>query len=336
MPLTYVLPLRCEADHGDHGDLGAYLDRLSALAEVIVVDGSSAEVFQEHGRSWSPRLRHVPPDRDLCFANGKVDGVTTGLRAASHEHVIIADDDVRYSPADLTQIGTRLQAADLVVPQNVFEPMSPWHARWDTARTLCNRALGWDYPGTICVRRSTFVEMGGYDGDALFENLELIRTVRAAGGTVAVARDLFVQRRPPSARAFVHQRVRQAYDDLAQPARLAVHLSLLPVGIALARRGRWGTLAAGALASVGLAEIGRRRDGADRVYPGSASLFAPAWLGERALCVWLAVGSRVVRGGIRYRGRVLRTAATPMAELRRRAGAQRVGAAGSDRSNAVA
>ena len=31
---------------------------------------------------------------------------------------------------------------------------------------------------------------GGYDGDVLFENLELIRTVRARGGEEAVALDL--------------------------------------------------------------------------------------------------------------------------------------------------
>lgn len=337
MALTYVLPLRCGPDHGDHTDLVEYLDGLSAHAEVIVVDGSLGDSFAEHARRWSHRIRHIPPHPDLCFANGKVDGVTTGLRVASHEDVIVADDDVRYTDGALRGVEARLRDADLVVPQNVFEPMSAWHVRWDTARTLSNRALGWDYPGTLGVRRSTFLRIGGYDGNVLFENLELIRTVRAAGGRVAVARDVFVPRRPPSTAGFLHQRVRQAYDDLAQPLRLAVHLSLLPVGVALASRRRWVTLTAVAAASVALAETGRRRDGAHRVYPGSASWFAPAWLCERAACVWLAMGSRFVRGGCSYRGRILRRAATPMAELRRRAKARsQREAAGSARSSPAA
>jgi hypothetical protein len=46
--------------------------------------------------------------------------------------------------------------------------------------------------------------------------------------------------------------------------------------------------------------------------------FTPLWMAERAVCAWLAVGSRLVWGGIRYRGRVLRMAATPTRELRRR------------------
>ena len=333
MTITYVLPLRCGPDREDHADLAEYLECLSEHAEVIVVDGSSGDLFEKHARLWPDGVRHVRPDPDLCFVNGKVDGVTTGLRAASHEAVIVADDDVRYSLAALLGVEARLRDADLVVPQNVFEPTSPWHARWDTSRTLLNRAFGWDYPGTLGVRRSTFVRIGGYDGNVLFENLELIRTVRAAGGRVAFSRDLFVPRRPPSTAGFLHQRVRQAYDDLAQPVRLVRHLSLLPVAVALASRRRWGALAAGAAASVALAEAGRRRDGAHRVYPGSASVFAPAWVCERAVCVWLALGSRLIRGGCRYRGRIVRRAATPMAELRRRAASRsQPEAAGSDRS----
>ena len=54
-------------------------------------------------------------------------------------------------------------------------------------------------------------------------------------------------------------------------------------------------------------------------FPASSSLLAPGWLFvERGVCSWLAVGERVLHGGVRYRGTVLRQAASPMAELRRR------------------
>lgn len=319
MELSYVLPLRCEADHCDHGDLRAYVADLATLAEVIVADGSPPPVFAEHARMWPRGVRHLPPDPGRSFANGKVDGVTTGVRVASFEMVVLADDDVRYRPAQLRAIAERLRTADLVIPQNVFEPATTWHARWDTARTLLNRAVGHDYPGTLAVRRSTFHRIGGYDGDVLFENLELIRTVRAHGGVVTVALDVVVPRRPPTTRAFIGQRVRQAYDDLGQPVRLCAHLAMLPAMIVLTRRRRWGAIVTAAAASVGLAEIGRRRKGGLEVFPASASWFAPAWLLERAIVVWFAVGSRALRGGCRYRGVTLRRAATPMRELRRRA-----------------
>jgi hypothetical protein len=82
-----------------------------------------------------------------------VAGIRTGIRHASHERILIADDDVRYDPESLRRTVELLGEYDLVRPQNYFQPL-PWHARWDTARTLLNRSLGGDYPGTLAVRRS--------------------------------------------------------------------------------------------------------------------------------------------------------------------------------------
>ena len=77
-----------------------------------------------------------------------------------------------------------MRDVELVRPQNYFAPLR-WHARWDTARTLLNRVAGGvDFPGTLAVRRSRSSQTDGYDGDVLFENLELIRTIEAAGGRV--------------------------------------------------------------------------------------------------------------------------------------------------------
>jgi hypothetical protein len=69
---------------------------------------------------------------------------------------------------------------------------------------------------------------------------------------------------------------------------------------------------------VALAERGRRLAGADRVVPARASLAAPAWVLERAICSWLALGARVLLGGVPYAGAVMRRAATPSRVLRRR------------------
>ncbi|MFC6081824.1 glycosyltransferase family 2 protein [Sphaerisporangium aureirubrum] len=316
--LAYVLPLRWERDTG-LPELTAYLRRLSEQVEVVVVDGSPPEVFERHARLWRGSVRHLRPDGDLECANGKVAGVRTGLRRVRREHVVVADDDVRYDTAGLARMRALLETADLVRPQNHFHPL-PWHARWDTARTLLNRACGADYPGTFGLRRSFFERMGGYDGEVMFENLELIRTVRARGGRECRAGGLYVRRLPPGTARFWSQRVRQAYDDLAQPARMAAFLAVLPgLAVVLARPRRCRAVALlllGAAGVAGLAEVGRRRDGGRRVFPATCSLFAPVWVLERAVCCWLALAARL-RGGVPYNGRRLRVAAHSVRYLRR-------------------
>ena len=317
LDLSYVLPLRWSEDE-ELAELTEYLRLVAEHAEVIVVDGSAASNFEAHAGSWAGVVRHLRPEPELAFLNGKVRGVTTGIRAASSENVVVADDDVRYDAAGLERMARLLKAADLVRPQNYFDP-SPLRARWDDARALLNRALFGDFPGTLGVRRSFFSRMGGYDGDVLFENLELIRTVAAAGGRVLRADDLLVARRPPSVRHFLSQRVRQAYDDFAIPGRMAVELAAGPSVALLVATKKWPVLAAVAVLVSACAEIGRRKAGAGRVFSPTIALLAPGWAAERALTSWLAVCLRAVRGGCPYAGELIPVAAHSMTELRRRA-----------------
>jgi hypothetical protein len=327
---SYVLPVRWPPGR-PLDEPTAYLRWLSReVQEVLVVDGSPADAFDAHHRAWRaiPGVAHVRPDPDLAWANGKVNGVVTGLRRAACERVVLADDDVRYDATGLARVVGLLDRADLVAPQNHFRPL-PWHARWDTARTLVNRALGADFPGTLAVRRAAVLATGGYDGDVVFENLELLRTVEASGGTVRNAPDCFVPRLPPTARHFLSQRVRQAYDDLARPARLAAALSVGPLALLCVARRRWGALAAGGCAVIAVAERGRRRAGGRHVFPAGASLLAPAWVAERAVCSWVALALWASGRGCGYAGRRIRRAATPPGRLRRRY-AYSAGVTGSD------
>jgi hypothetical protein len=136
-----------------------------------------------------------------------------------------------------------------------------------------------------------------------------------------------VLRRPSTARHFWSQRVRQAYDEIARPARLAFQLAVFPATLALAITGRWLAIAIGVAAVMLAAEIGRRREGGTRVFPADTPLFAPLWLAERAVCSWLALGARIFLGGVPYRGTILHRAATPMRVLRQRYATARSSAA---------
>jgi hypothetical protein len=321
--VSYVLPLRW-SEAGPIEELSAYLRSLGEVVdEILVVDGSPAPFFSEHADALDGVARHLAPHPNLDFQMGKVNGVITGVRECAGELVVLADDDVRYCPATLRRVAMLLGEADLVRPQNYFSEL-PWHARWDTARSLLNRVFTGDasfpvgdFPGTLALRRSALLAVGGYDGDALFENLELMRTIRAAGGRVVTPLDLYVARRPPNAAHFLSQRVRQAYDDFAIPLRIGGFLAVVPLAVHSSRRGRVRRLAGGALASILIAEIGRRRAGGATRFPVSGSLLAPAWVAERSLCSWLALVAKL-RGGVLYGGRRLPLSATPMRRLRRR------------------
>ena len=314
--LSYVLPLRWTEDRG-LAELATYVRWLADRAEVLVVDGSPPGRFAAHAAAWGGEVTHLAPDPDLRSLMGKVNGVVTGLRHARHERVVVADDDVRYDHDALSRVASLLAHADLVRPQNYFDPL-PWHACWDTGRTLLNRAAGADYPGTLGLRRSLVLRVDGYEGDVMFENLELMRTVEALGGREEVPLDLYVRRIPPGTGAFLSQRVRQAYDDFAQTERQALFLGLLPALGALTRRYGVVVPALAAGACTALAECGRRRGGGREVFSATASLLAPVWTLERAVCSWLALGSRLARGGIAYGDTVIPRAATPRRALRRR------------------
>lgn len=336
--VTVVIPLKWPGTEEAYRveEMARYLIGLrQAVAEVVVVDGSAPPVRREHERAWGAFARVLEPDDSVVAAesgdrgddsartrdvvakaglNGKVVGALTGIRAAANECIVLADDDVRHTPGSIERLVETLQEADLVRPVNVFDSW-PWHARWDGARTLLNVVLASDWPGTFALRRSTVLGLGGWSADVLFENLELWRTVEAGGARAVARTDVTVWRKPPSVGHFWSQRVRQAYDDLAQPGRLAAELAIVPSVLLAARR---GPHLVGALAGIAMlvAAHGRRRLGPEYV-PPSVPLWAPVWALERGVCVWLALAHRA-RGGVPYHGRRLRVAAHSAEELRRR------------------
>ncbi|MBV9922116.1 MAG: glycosyltransferase [Pseudonocardia sp.] len=315
---SYVLPLRASAPDPELRDYVRWL--AETVADVLVVDASPSEVRTVHEGWWSAGVTHLPPDPARRCRNGKVWGVLTGLDRARHDVVVIADDDVRWDRDGLRRVVGLLASTDLVAPANYYDPL-PWPARYDTGRILVQRALGGDWPGTLALRRQILAPAGGgYDGDVLFENLELVRTVTACGGRCAWPLDLLVARRPPTARHLLGQRVRQAYDEFARPAHLVTSLAVLPVVLAGLARRRPALPAAVLLAAICAAWRGRRHGEGARVYPLSSVLLAPLWVVERSITVWIALVYRL-RGGIPYAGSRMARAGSAVPQLRRRVAA---------------
>lgn len=316
-PIEYVLPILRHELAGQE-ELARYLEWLAARVDVTVVDASPPLLYDELSRRLPATVRHVRPT--AAGLNGKARGVMTGLRLARHDAVIVADDDVRYDDRSLAATRDLLADAEFVRLQNIYTTW-PWYARWDTARSLVGRAFGGDFGGTVALRRRALDRAGGYSTDVLFENLELERTVRFSGGRTVIAKDVLVPRLTPTLHHFAGQRVRQSYDDFAQPGRLAVELAILPVVFVAAIARRWGVIALLGLASIVVAEAGRRSGSARTALPPTAALWAPAWVVERGVTVWIALWHRL-RGGIPYAGSRIYAAATPLPLLRRRLNAK--------------
>ncbi len=81
--------------------------------EVLVVDGSPADVYERHAVLLAGVATHMAPEpRDRC-ANGKAWAVLTGLRHARNDAVVIADDDVRWNESALAAVTEALQRSDM-------------------------------------------------------------------------------------------------------------------------------------------------------------------------------------------------------------------------------
>ena len=308
---TYLLTIR--RVRFDAGEAGRFRDYFRLLAgagcEVLVVDGSPREVFNAHAEAWGGACVHAPVDPQYKYLNGKVNGIHTGVSLAAHECIVLADDDIRYTPDDVRRMSEMLDTFEMVRPQNYLKPLPAW-ARTEAARMLINRA--WmaegDYPGTLGVRREAMRRLGHYDGDVLFDNEEIVRHFRAHGARIAYARDFFILKRPPGFRKWVEQRPRQAYEDFVMRTKTAFFAALLPALALLWFAAGWGwALAAGAVVACGAVLVAARGlgDGAARFFPPWLCLYAPLWVAERVASTYWAFYWRVARGGYPFGDRLL-------------------------------
>ena len=309
---TYLLPIRrTRFSASEAAEFVEYFQTLrDAGCDLLVMDGSPAQVFQQHHEAWNSLSRHEKVDRSFGYLNDKVNGIHTGVNLARTEKIILADDDIRYAAPQIDRVCELLDDFEVVRPQNFLAPL-PWWARMEAARMLINRAtlrLA-DYPGTCGFRRATMLRVGHYDGDVLFDNEELIRHFARAGAAISYNTNLFVQKRPPRFRKWIEQRPRQAYEDFGLRLKTALFFSLPILAIALSLA--WGLrgfvlyLVALCLCSIALAATGRLRGAASQHFPWSVCLFAPLWIIERSFSTYWALYWHFTYGGYPFGDKIL-------------------------------
>lgn len=343
---SYILPIRrSKFSKTEAHEFADYFKTLTAAGcEVLVIDGSPPQVFAEHDKIWSKFCRHERVDPRFQFLNDKVNGIHTGVRLARNEKIVLADDDIRYTPINLGQMCALLEEFEVVRPQNyLYDPhLSPlprgketadtrgvgsplpqgeeaaerqvkaivWWGMLESARMLINRATlrTADYPGTCGFRRQTFLDAGEYDGDVLFDNEELIRHLVRHRARIVYTNNFFVAKRSPTFRKWLEQRPRQAYEDFGLRFKTALFASLLPIAITLAFLNlEWLSIfAVFALSlSILLALSGWLRGDARKYFPFHACLFAPLWVLERSVSTYWAFYWLITRGGYPFGKRLL-------------------------------
>jgi hypothetical protein len=266
----------------------AYLSSLAiAGCEVVIVDDSPH--FERNRRVFRWVGRHVAPLPRQRSLNGTVDIVRAAQDLASHDKIIVANARVRHDAATIDALCALLDLHKVVEPQDYVEPM-PWWGGIDAGRILVHRGVEPlpDHGATFGFRRAAIrglldaLDDGGDDAVRRFQSL---------GAAVHSAESLFVRCEPPAPSSWLRERVRQAGDDFALPAKTAFFFALLPVAAMLLAFGGAPLASgyAGALVVGSLALALRGRAGAAEVFPLRACLFAPLWLVERSISVYWAL-----------------------------------------------
>lgn len=293
---SYVVVIENASASGDDlRELAGYLSTVGvAGCDVVILDPSSRLQYELNRRVLRWVGRHVAVRPEHRTPAGSIDLVRSAAALAACEKVIVAAEDVRYTPEAVEQMCDLLDVHEVVEPQDYLDPLT-WWSGIEAGRILVHRGVEPqpDHGATLGFRRSALQGLRGLAACDLIEDHG--RRLALAGAEVHPAANVFVRRQPEAFNEWLSRRPRVAGDDFALPAKTGFFLSLPPLLILLALLGgaRLAAAYAGviAFAAVGLAVRGRV--GAGAFFPLYACLFAPLWVFERSVSVYWALYRRV-------------------------------------------
>ncbi|HEY0157998.1 MAG TPA: hypothetical protein VGF28_11990 [Thermoanaerobaculia bacterium] len=296
---SYVLVVGNDASPaGELRELASYLSTVGvAGCDVVILDASPRLQFELNARVLRWVGRHVAVRPEHRSPGGAIDLVRAAASLAACEKVIVAAEDVRYTPDAIGQLCDLLDMHEVVEPQDYLDPL-PWWGGIEAGRILLHRGIEPqpDHGATFGFRRSAIRGLRALDVLELVD--DHARRLVAAGAEVFPATNVFVRRQPGALEEWVARRARAAGDDFALPAKSVFFFALLPMMLLLGLLG--GARLAGGYASViafaSFALALRGRSGAAAFFPLKACLFAPVWVFERAVSVYWALYRRLRSG----------------------------------------
>ena len=227
MKIAAIVPALDEAVR-----LGATLRalELAGIAERIVVDGGSRDDTVAIARAHGATVLQGSPGRARQQNLGAA-ASTAEVLIFVHADVLVPSDAARWVRRTLARPGV---VAGAFRTRTRFDGAGelPVHAHWLRLADLRSRLGRVAYGDqAIFVRRTTFLELGGFPDIPLMEDLELSRRLRRLGRMPVVPREVLV-----SGRRFVAQPLR---------ATLCCHLfpALYDLGVSPATLARlWGAV----------------------------------------------------------------------------------------------
>ena len=157
------------------------LARIAAAAEVIVVDGGSADETRTAARRAGARLVRTRAGRGRQLA--------AGARSSRGDILLFLQADSRFPANGLQRIADALQAA-LAAPGGNFRLIFDGGDRfshWLTGFYAWIRRRGFYYGDSgIFVRRAVYESLGGIDPFPLMEDYSFVRRLERAGPTVCI------------------------------------------------------------------------------------------------------------------------------------------------------
>ena len=220
--MSVVIPALNEAE--GIGATLASVARQRPPVEVVVVDGGSTDGTPEAARRAMPEARVIAPGR------GRARQMNAGAAAASGEALLFLHADTRLPEGAADAVREAL--AEPGVAGGCFQPRfvgpgagSRWMRLWESPLWMRWWRFAFGDRAAFCSRRA-FERAGGFRDQPLFEDLDLVRDLRAEGRFVFLDLAVETSARRFGERGALRQQLRNlalwtAWNAGVDPARLA-------------------------------------------------------------------------------------------------------------------
>lgn len=173
--MSVIIPTLNEAD-----TIGATLERIASQADtpqIIVADGGSTDATET-------RVMQADPSATLIHApRGRARQMNAGAAEASGSVLLFLHADTLLPDGALSMIHEAL--ADATVVGGCFrttfdEARNPWMRLWQARLWMRWPGFAFGDRG-LFVRRAAFNSIGGYPDQPIFEDLDMVRSIRQLG-----------------------------------------------------------------------------------------------------------------------------------------------------------
>ena len=316
--LTVIVPIKVPALSYLEGFAASYHDVLqntnSDTFELLIVDDCPDHIYGEID-AWfkDTRAVHFRPDKSFkTGANGKLNSVRSGLQLASHDMILLLDDDFRPTAATLDSLKAELEKSPCLKCMVAY--ISPTVTDLiNSCGIFCVNTMTAQrqFCGHIGFHHSIMKRVGFPSSDGLFDELVIERAFQKSGMTAGYARNVFLEIITHGRAKFFEQRLRYAYENMAYPFRFICYLLVCPLLILLgwlvSLTAVFGAVLLITVCVTIICLVGQRKYAANR-YPRWTFLLACCWFWPYTIYSWLAIIS-YCRGGILFGGRRVRSPA---------------------------